>query len=350
MSIYPSPAFSERNIAVFCSTDNRFALYCHVMLHTLISHTSQAWNYDLIILEEHLTPSDKEDIQALARGKSNISIRFFNVSAYLKEYTFNLGGTLTLATWYRLFAPSIFQQYDKIVYLDVDIVVLSDIAELYNTDLGEYWLGGYTDWGLFAKAINPDDKRYFREVIGVDDMHNYINAGVLVWNIHQMNRHNVEQKCIEAAQVHRFRHHDQDTLNAVCRGHIRMLEPTWNVFPARGFENALPDKERQQWEQAKEKPNIIHYVDEKPWDNPFSDMAVHWWQGAASTPYYDELQRTLLRRLIGYVVNYKRDVRRYRVWRLISLFTFGNLRKKLTERKRSLRRHLRIARDIIKSI
>ena len=45
---------------------------------------------------------------------------------------------LSLATWFRLFIPELcFDCHRKILYMDVDIVVLKSLRELWNTDLKE---------------------------------------------------------------------------------------------------------------------------------------------------------------------------------------------------------------------
>ena len=43
------------------------------MLHSLIRHTSQEWNYDLVVLEEGLSPADKQQIASLAEGRAQLA-------------------------------------------------------------------------------------------------------------------------------------------------------------------------------------------------------------------------------------------------------------------------------------
>lgn len=346
-----SPAFSRNNVAVFCSTDSGYVPYCYVMLRSLIEHSNSESNYDLIILEERLTPEEKETLSALAKSRANISVRFINVSSYMQGRDFNVNGTLTLATWYRIFAPSIFRRYEKIVYLDVDIIVLSDIARLYNVDLGENWVGGYTDLIQVAEIARKGDNSasgsYYRDTVGVKEIHNYVNAGVLVFNIQQMLRHDVEQKCIDAALKHRFGHHDQDTINHVCHGHVHFLNHKWNVFPARGFEKHLPDADYRLWRAAVESPDLVHYVLDKPWQAPMSDMASYWWKHAALTPYYEALREKHLSAFIGDVAHYSKLKRKYWYYKLRAHLTFGKKHTIYNDEKRDLRRKLNAVRDFI---
>lgn len=344
------PAFTEKNVPVFCSTDDKFAPYCGVMLQSIIDHASPAWNYDLIVLQSGLSEESRQLLTSLAKGKDHISIRLYDVSMLLQGKNFYHNDVYTLATWYRLFAPSIFTAYDKIVYLDADVVVLTDVAELFSEEIGESWLGGCNDLGVAADAVRNNSTPYYLDTIGVSDMAKYINAGVLVFNIRLMRAFDVEQTCIHSAQTHQFRHNDQDTLNHVCRGHIHFLDLAWNTFPDHDFEKYIEPEQAKLWVQRKAAPRIIHYIVEKPWDNPFSDMASYWWQAAAHTPFYDKIQRTLLHTLIRRVMRYKRDVRKYWGVRLLSKLTFGKLRRRLIERKHTLRRELRLTHRITKGV
>lgn len=298
-----------------------------------------------------MRPEEKAALSALANGRENVSVRFFNVSSYMQGRDFHVNGTLTQATWYRIFAPSIFRQYEKIVYLDVDIIVLEDIAHLYNVDLGENWVGGYTDLiqvsEIARKGENSSAASYYYQTVGVNGIHNYVNAGVLVFNIQQMIENNVEQKCIEAALKHKYGHHDQDTLNHVCFGHVHFLEHIWNVFPARGYEKHLPEKDLRLWETAKKAPAIIHYIGDKPWHAPLSDMASCWWKHAALTPYYEELREKHLTAFFDDVAHYAKLRRRYWYYKLLAHMTFGKKHTVYNDEKRAIRRRLYAVRDFL---
>lgn len=343
-----SPAFSEKNIAVFCSTDDKFAPYCGVMLQSIIDHASPAWNYDLIVLQSGLSEESRQLFTSLAKGTSNISIRLHDISTLLIGKSFICNDIYSLAIYYRMFAPSIFATYDKIIYLDADVVVLTDIAELYAENIGESWLGGCSDLGVAGDAIKKQRQPYYLNTVGVADISQYINSGVLLMNTYMMRKHGVEQACVKAAIAHQF--YDQDAFNHVCRGHIHYLDLAWNTFPDHDFEKYIEPEQAKLWVQRKAAPRIIHYIVEKPWDNPFSDMASYWWQAAAHTPFYDKIQRTLLHTLIRRVMRYKRDVRRYWGVRLLSKLTFGKLRRRLIERKHTLRRELRLTHRITKGV
>ena len=48
---------------------------------------------------------------------------------------------ITSESFYRLFMPAIFSQYDKMLYLDSDTIVCKDLSQLYNNDIDNFYAG-----------------------------------------------------------------------------------------------------------------------------------------------------------------------------------------------------------------
>ena len=341
------PAFNERNVAAFCSTDEVYSRYSWCMLHSLISHSTPEWNYDLFVLEENISQESKELLLSLAEGRSNVSIRIINMTKLLAGKYLHLEGSITRATWYRIFAPGIFSAYDKIIYLDLDIVACDDIAKLWQEDLGENWLAGCSDWALYGTSGRDAD--YYLHDIGVAELTQYVNGGVLIYNLHQMRQHGIEQKCLEVGVQKKFRHLDQDALNHTCRGHVKLLDGKWNVFPARGYETSLPPGIYERWMQTKKNAAILHYIGEKPWNNPRSDQAQLWWAHARCSPHYEALLQDCTLSYAQDMADYARNRRLFFIYKLLSHITFGALRRAFNKRKNALRYKVNRVRRLRKS-
>ena len=329
------PAFHERNVPIFCSSSNQYSLYSWCMLHSLISHSSPEWNYDLFVLEENISQDRKDQLLGLAEGRSNVSVRIINVARQLAGKELHLEGGIARATWYRILAPSIFSAYDKIIYLDLDIVVCDDIAKLWQEELGENWLAGCSDWALYGTSGRDAD--YYLHDIGVAELTQYVNGGVLIYNLHQMRQHGIEQKCLEVGVQKKFRLLDQDALNHTCRGHVKLLDGKWNIFPARGYETSLPPGIYERWMQTKKNAAILHYIGEKPWDNPRSDQAQLWWAHARCSPSYEVMLQNCTLNYAQDMADYARNRRLFFIYKLLSHLTFGALHLKLNDRKNALR-------------
>ena len=107
-----------------------------------------------------------------------------NESAYCSPYTL-----------IRLFADEIPEIPDKILYLDVDIMFNRDIKLLYGTDVEGYEYAAARDhYGKYM--INP----------------NYINAGVLLFNMKEMRRTGIFAKARELIKTKKLVFADQSAL------------------------------------------------------------------------------------------------------------------------------------------
>ena len=177
-------------------------------------------------------------------------------------------------TYYRLFIASLFPQYNKILYLDCDIVVLGDISELYHIELEDHILGAVSD--QFVSNTN-EFKLYVEKAIGIAPNH-YVNAGVLVINLEQFRKNDIEKQFIRLITEYDFDLLDPDQayLNYLCRDKILYLPNGWNKVP-------MPlDCEGNK--------NIVHYaLYKKPWQ--YNDVidGNYFWYYAEKSPFYKSI-------------------------------------------------------------
>ncbi|MDO5386755.1 MAG: DUF4422 domain-containing protein [Pseudomonadota bacterium] len=362
------PAFKQNNIAVFCSTDNNYAPYCGVLIQSIITNGSPENNYDIIILEEKLSDDKKERIKKLQQNHPNVSIRFYNVSHLMNNKSFHLCAHFTIATYYRMFAPSIFQNYSKILYLDIDMIVLADIAALYKTDMTGKLLAAAQDYGVIAKIKSEEYEplEYFQNIVGVKNpFAEYFQAGILLFNIDEMKKKNIEEKLVKTALENNFYYVDQDVLNKVCYSAITLLDSSWNTITNAGLRKGkmqlLPEKLYNKWLADRSKPKIIHYASiTKPWNAPESDLADHWWHYARMTPFYEEIlfknlknksantNNTIELTFVRETANYFKNKIKYWRYRLLSKITFGKKRRKYKQKRKELKARLKQVRAFLR--
>lgn len=360
------PAFESNNIACFLSCDNNYAMYAGVLIESIIQHAAPKNNYDLIILEETLSPENKQKLVALKNGLENISIRFYNISSYMRGHNFHVSAHFTIATYYRLFAPSIFSNYEKIIYLDVDTILLDDIAQLYNTNLEANLLAAAQDYGVIAKIKvgKWEPLSYFQQTLGIKNpFSEYFQAGVLIFNIRRMNELKIEQQCIDVASKNKYAYVDQDVLNRVCYGKIKTLDSAWNVNSNSGTKKDLmkviPAPLYNKYRHDRKAPHLIHYASfTKPWNYPSMDFASVWWQYARQTPFYEELLmrttnfhvRQSIKKIEGKVAYMQRKSIFWDYYRckILSKITWGNKRKHYKQKRDKLHEQVRKIRTFLK--
>ncbi len=297
----PTPFHSRHNIAVVFACDNRFLPYCAVAVASLLTQAQQPNYYDILILhEETLSQTTTAKFQQLCQGKTNASLRFVNVTTMAESWIkqMSLRENTSLSAYYRLLIPDLLAHYDKIIYLDCDVLLLKDIALLYQLPLPEGKLMAAVPDAL-AYSSNPARQDFFTRHtrrLGLDSPFEYFNSGVLLWDLKRHRQQNMQpilQQCRE-----KFRHAphmDQDILNAAFYGKIYFLPLAFNFFPRPPAENApsLPSswqKYLQSRTQASQAPVIIHYAGiEKPWFYPNMPYGKSWWESAVQTPFLPEL-------------------------------------------------------------
>jgi len=162
----------------------------------------------------------------------------------------------------RLFLPELLPDCDKVVYLDIDILLQADVGELFDIELGDNVVAAkrtrLKTWANLVRPITrgslhlPPEEAWLmrRRIHGVGKLTTRtFNAGVLVLNLGLMraDRFTAENLYL----VEKCWLNDQDVLNVYCRDRVHELDPSWNTVPSQ-------DSELD--------PRIIHWAGPtKPW-------------------------------------------------------------------------------------
>lgn len=270
----------NNEIPVFFSIDDSYAPYLASALNSAISNSSKKNFYKAIILHQELNAENKRKIKNLET--ENFKIEFVPMQNGLDSITDRMSNRLrcdyfTLTIYYRLFIPTMFPQYDKAIYIDSDVIVLSDLAELYNIDLKDNLIGACSDLSVVDV---PPLAEYMEKAVGVD-RHEYINSGVLLMNLKELRNVHFDEHFLSLLNEYHFDciAPDQDYLNAICNSRILYLPPSWD---------AMPNDKQPEMKDAK----LVHYnLFSKPWcyDNiQYSDV---FWKYAQNCGYIDEIKK-----------------------------------------------------------
>lgn len=265
---------AKKEIPVFFSTDDNYVPYLDVAISSLIANASDSYNYRIVVLNTGLLRENVNKVKKMER--EGVRIDFVDISAEVENIRSHLKNVyhFSVVTYYRLFISSLFPEYDKIVYLDCDIVVLGDISELYNTELGDNIIAAVPDQYV---PITEEFKIYTEKVVGVDSS-TYINAGVLVINLNEFRKNQIEEQFVNLITEYNFDVIDPDQayINYLCYGKIHILPNRWNKQP-------LPTP-------CEGKKSIVHYaLYKKPWQYDDVIDGDCFWQYAKSSPFYGQI-------------------------------------------------------------
>ena len=167
-------------IPIFFAVDDKYVPFLAVTLQSLLNNASQENYYVIKILYTNMSEESKEKISKYTR--ENVNIEYVDLNYYIEKIKEKLytRDYFSMTTYFRLFISNLYPQYNKAIYLDCDIVLLKDIAELYNIDIGDNLLGAVPD-DIIQK--NEVFQEYVEKVVGVANYKTYFNAGMLVYNI-----------------------------------------------------------------------------------------------------------------------------------------------------------------------
>lgn len=262
----------SREIPIIFSTDDQYIPFLDVAIKSLIANASVEYEYRIIVLNTGLKEDNLQKV--LQNEKAGFKIEFVDISKQVEEIKLRFKNIyhFSVVTYYRLFISSLFSQYDKVIYLDCDLVVLGDISELYHVELGTNILGAAPE--QFVQNIS-EFRLYAEKALGVDP-DGYVNAGVLLINLEEFRKNHIEEKFIKLITEYDFDLLDPDQayLNYLCRGKIQVLPNGWNKEP-------MPLA-------CEGKKNIVHYaLYQKPWQ--YKDMAdaAYFWRYAETSPFYE---------------------------------------------------------------
>ena len=264
-----------KEIPIFFAVDDGYIPFLAVSMQSLIDNSSEENKYVIKVLYTNVSEENKLKIKKYE--KENISIEFVDVNGQLeavqgKLYTRNY---FSNTTYFRLFIPELYPQYDKALYLDSDTAILADVADLYNEDMGDNLIAGVPDGAVQTIEVF---QHYVEKVVGVVDYNNYFNAGIILMNLEELRKYKFQEKFLYLLEKVKFEvAQDQDYLNRLCKGRVKLLDASWNKMPVMGKD----DKDAK----------IIHYnLGCKPWyfdDVPYQE---YFWKYAEKTEFYNKIK------------------------------------------------------------
>ena len=246
------------------------------MLKSLLDSSSDADSYRVICLVTEDIPDRMKD-KLLRLGAGRLEFEYINLAGRLKDvYT---DPRYTEAASFRLLLPEILPEYKSIVYIDCDVIVRQNIAQLYSgLDLKDNYLGG-----VYEAPIENQAERFM--ALGCNPRE-YFNSGFLVMNLEQMRKDRLTEKLLDACKVDYLEFPDQDALNQVCKGRVIALSPVYNgirtFFLPQYKKDFVSQYSETLWKEV-QKSGTIHYTGGKPW-NLFTVKFGQWWKTYDSLP------------------------------------------------------------------
>ena len=264
-----------KQVVVGCAADGGYALPLAVMLRSVAARLDPGHELVVYAVDAGLAAEDRDRIARSLDARTSLVWVPPERSAFTG---LPLWGRMPIATYDKLaLARWLPATEERVVWLDADLLVLGDLAELWRTDLGGAVIGASPDArvatvgarfgirGFAALGLAPGDK--------------YFNAGVMLVDLARWRTEGVEERALGYLRQNRSRVYfwDQEALNAALAGRWHELAPRWNWTP-----NTGEGPDHPQTHPTAPSPDILHFSGNlKPW------------RYAGSGPAHDLYYRTL---------------------------------------------------------
>ena len=182
-------------------------------------------------------------------------------------------------TYYRLLAQEMLpESVERVLYLDVDMIVMDSLEEFYHQDFEGKLLVACNRYGLGG----TDPKRLEQLTLPRDTI--YFNAGTLLYDL-AGQRQQIDPNILYEYPVlfyQQLKYGDQDVLNAVFYGLTKFAD--WRVYNC--FDSNTT-RQRQE-DRVRRSCKIFHYNGRgKPWTERYwGRMAWLFWDYAQLLPEY----------------------------------------------------------------
>ena len=243
---------------LFCINPKFRPLLCQC-LRSIVKNGGEE-RYDAYILHSDLTDADMDAVRAVS---DRVSCCFLSVDAGNFD-GFPESSRYPRQIYYRLAAPLLLpEELDRILYLDVDTLVINPLKELYTMDFqGNYYIACTHIREALTKL---NDRR-----LNVPDGSPYVNTGVMVLNLPALRENLTMDEIRRTAlqKIDSFWLPDQDLLTVLHGDKILLADTQKYNLSDRilNIYNANPKNPRHNLDWVRENTVVIHYCGKnRPW-------------------------------------------------------------------------------------
>lgn len=250
-------------IDVIFAANHAYVPHAAAALHSLLTYTPGARPH--LMHGADLTPEDAAGLRSVCGSfGADLDLRRVSVED-LDGVPELIGGRLPLHAWFRVLIPRVFEDLDRALYLDADLIVLDSLLHLATVDLEGHLLAAVRDIS--------DPGNHERPEVGLSAERPYLNSGVLVLDLAAIRREGFVDHVLATARRYgeALAFADQDAINVVLGGDWQQLAPRWNL-QTMGYRRPVVATNLFGEEAAREaltRPATVHFtgftVASKPW-------------------------------------------------------------------------------------
>lgn len=254
----PSPP----TIPLVIVTDEHYIIHLAALLKSIEQNHKTGEKIAVYVISDNVKLSSRIKIQ------KSIDPAMFTIAWIKMEDAIPNGVTLPLdrtsypvTIYLRLFIQHIVPEgTKKALFLDVDMLVVSEISALYNQELGDKVIAAVQDPRLLTFDNDWGGILNYRELGFAADT-KYFNTGLIIFDIPKWKEQGLTQKVISCINDNiKFANYpDQYGFNVILAHQWLELDTKWNYFAS----GDIPD------------PYIIHFISRKPFYTSYDNNPAY---------------------------------------------------------------------------
>ncbi len=239
-------------IHIVVASDNHYIILLAALIKSIEANIRKGQTIEIHVIEDNVSSGSK------AKLKSSVNPQITSLSWHPMESVIPKGMNLPLDKssyplniYMRLFIPYFIpEEIEKVLYLDVDMIVQEDVTTLFEQELGENIIAAVLD----PRIITFDNSWggiFNYEALGLSGKTRYFNTGLILMQTKRWREQDITVKIIDCINNNKkfVNYPDQYGLNVVLANQWLELNPLWNHFSTI---------------DTNEKPFLIHFVERKP--------------------------------------------------------------------------------------
>lgn len=143
------------------------------------------------------------------------------------RFKFNPNDRMNAGVYFKLYLPSL--TYDKVLYLDCDMICQRPLNELWNTEVN--YIAG-TESHRYGKKQAME--------LGVDK---YLLTSMMLMNLKALREDNFTEKCLSTLDKVTPKQHDETIINLTYNDKIKWLDVKYNYCASRHYDNPIHEED-----------------------------------------------------------------------------------------------------------
>ena len=268
--------------------DSKYLPYMMTSLYSAIKNKNRTTKYHVHVIAKDFSNKDKTTLQKLTA--KNIDINIYDAEDKNLD-TSHLGrfGSFNISLQ-KLFIADYLKEIDKVLYLDSDTLVQSDLSKVYDTPVENVYVAAVKDGLMYQFPEHIDE-------LSLRDKNFYFNSGVMLLNLNKIRNDKIINRALIYFNTHQDVFGDQDILNVVFKGKVTPLSYRYNCnsvffeekdakFLSAFWNEPVPETPKAVYDNTV----ILHFAGHKPWTPYFTQAYLKTlWQ-----TYADELKTKYL--------------------------------------------------------